>query len=68
MGRAPTASEVAPRPWRGDDGDWRGNFDIGFDFPVFEAISATPTASDLLPVPVVPGGAIEGTSSYSYCA
>lgn len=56
-------------------GSWGNsdNFDITFDFYVFEATDATPTAdvelewedeSDILPLPVVPGGAVEGNSGY----
>lgn len=53
-----------------------GRFDITFDFHVFTATNSTPTASitldyddesDHLPLPVVPGGALEGESNYK-CA
>jgi serine/threonine-protein kinase len=51
------------------------NFDITFDFDVFQADGSTPTAvldftewpdeSDVRPFPVVPGGALEGQSGYT---
>src|SRR6185436_18545733 len=56
-------------------GQWGNSnrFDITFDFHVFTATNATPTASitldyddesDHLPLPVVPNGALEGEASY----